>query len=54
MKKPKANRSEVRDNNLSIPMTEDEKEAVRKASSKSGLTMTAWARMALNEKANQK
>jgi hypothetical protein len=54
MKKAKTNREEVRENNLSIPMTKEEKDAVRRASAKSGLTMTAWARMVLAEKINQK
>ncbi len=54
MKTAKSNRDEVRENNLSIPMTKEEKEAVRNASSKSGLTMTAWARMVLNERINKK
>lgn len=54
MKTAKTNRDEVRENNLSIPMTKEEKEAVRSASAKLGLTMTSWARMVLNEKINQK
>ena len=54
MKTAKTNRDEVRENNLSIPMTKEEKEAVRSASAKCGLTMTAWARMVFNEKINQK
>ena len=54
MKKAKTNRDEVRENALQIPMTKAEKEAVRSAASKSGLTMTAWARMVLTEKANRR
>ena len=53
MKTKKSNREEVRENNLSIPMTKEEKDAVRSASAKRGLTMTAWARMVLAEKINQ-
>ena len=53
MKTKKSNRDEVRENNLSIPMTKEEKDAVRSTSAKCGLTMTAWARMVLNEKINQ-
>ena len=51
MKTAKSDRSEVRDDVLAIPMTKCEKEAVQKASSRSGLTMTAWARMVLNKHA---
>ena len=54
MKTAKTNRDEVRKNTLSIPMTKEEKEAVRSASEKCGLTMTAWARMVLNERIKQK
>ena len=54
MKTAKTNRDEVRENNLSIPMTKEEKEAVRSASKKLGLTMTSWARMIIAEKINQK
>ena len=50
MKTKRANRDEVRENTLAIPMTKAEKEAIREASAQSGLTMTAWARMVLNEK----
>jgi hypothetical protein len=54
MKTRKSNRDEVRENSLTIPMTKAEKEAIREASAQIGLTMTAWARMALNEKINKK
>ena len=54
MKTPKVNRDEVRAENLSIPMTKAEKEAVQNAADGCGLTMTAWARMVLAEKINQK
>ena len=54
MKTPKANRDEIRAENLSIPMTKAEKEAVQNAADSRGLTMTAWARMVLAEKINQK
>lgn len=53
MKTAKTNRDEVRENTLCIPMTKFEKDAVRNASEKSGLTMTAWARMVLAEKINR-
>ena len=54
MKTPKANRDEVREENLSIPMTKAEKEAVQSAAYGCGLTMTSWARMVIAEKINQK
>lgn len=50
MKRAIINRDEVRKNSLTIPMTKAEKEAIREASAQRGLTMTAWARMVLNEK----
>ena len=53
MKRAISNRENIRDNNLVIPMTPAEKEAIREASAKSGLTMTAWARMILNKEINK-
>ena len=54
MKTPKANRDEVRSENLSIPMTRAEKESVQNAADGFGLTMTAWARMVLAKEINRK
>ena len=54
MKTAKANRDEVRENTLTITATRAEKEAIKKAANKIGLTMSAWVRMVLNEKINQK
>ena len=54
MKKPNENRDEVRENALTIMSTKEEKEAIKKMAYKSGLTMSAWVRMVLNEKINQK
>ena len=54
MKTAKTNRDEVRENTISVPMTKEEKEAVKNASSKIGLTMSAWVRMVLAEKINRK
>lgn len=54
MKTPKANRDEVRSENLSIPMTKSEKEAVQNAADGCGLVMTAWARMVLAKEINRK
>lgn len=54
MKKPNENRDEVRENTLAVKSTKEEKEAIKKMANKSGLTMSAWVRMVLNEKINQK
>lgn len=54
MKKAKTNREEVRENTLCILLSAPEKEAVKKEASKTGLSMSAWARMVLAEKINQK
>lgn len=54
MNKPKANRDEVRENTLCILLSAPEKEAVEREANKMGLSMSAWARMVLAEKINQK
>ena len=54
MKKPNENRDEIRENSLTVMSTKEEKEAIKKMANKSGLTMSAWVRMVLNEKINQK
>lgn len=54
MKTPKVNRDEVRGNTLAILLTKEQKKAVEDAANKMGLTMSAWARMVLAEKINQK
>ena len=54
MKTPKANRDEVRRNTLAILLTDAQKEAVEREANKAGLSMSAWARMVLAEKINQK
>lgn len=54
MKTPKSNRDEVRENSFTVTATRAEKEAIKKAADKIGLTMSAWVRMVLNEKINQK
>lgn len=54
MKTPKVNRYEVRGNTLAILLTDAQKEAVEKEANKAGLSMSAWARMVLAEKINQK
>ena len=54
MKTAKSNRDEVRENTLCILLSAPEKEAVEKEAKKIGLSMSAWARMVLAEKINQK
>ena len=53
MKTPKANRAEVRENTLSILLTDAQKEAVEREANKAELSMSAWARMVLAEKINR-
>ena len=54
MKTPKSNRDEVRENSFTVMATKAEKEAIQKMADKSGLSLSAWVRMVLNEKINQK
>ena len=54
MKTPKINRDEVRENSFTVMATKAEKEAIKKMADKSGLSLSAWVRMVLNEKINQK
>lgn len=54
MNKPKANRDEVRENTFTVTATRAEKEAIQKAANQNGLSLSAWVRMVLNEKINQK
>lgn len=54
MKKAKINRDEVRENTLCVLMSAEEKAAVENEAYKLGLSMSAWARMVLVEKINQK
>ena len=54
MKTPNANRDEVRESTFTVTATRAEKEAIKKEANKTGLTMSAWVRMVLNEKINQK
>ena len=54
MKTPNANRDEVRESTFTVTATKAEKEAIKKAANKIGLTMSAWVRMVLAEKINQK
>lgn len=54
MKTAKSNRDEVRENSLCVLLSAPEKKAVEKEANKMGLSMSAWARMVLAEKINQK
>ena len=54
MKTEKSNREEVRENTLCILLSAIEKESVEKEANKMGLSMSAWARMVIAEKINQK
>lgn len=54
MKTPKANRDEIRGNRLTIMLTDAQKNFVEREANKLGVTMSTWARMALNEKINQR
>lgn len=54
MKTAKANRDEVRGNSLCVLLSAEEKAAVESEAYKAGLSMSAWARMVLNEKLKQR
>ena len=54
MKTAKSNRDEVRANTFTVTATKAEKEAYSKRSHQIGLSLSAWVRMVLNEKINQK
>lgn len=49
MKTAKSNRDEVRENSLTIPMNKEEKQAVQDAANNMGISMSAFARMALKD-----
>lgn len=54
MKTPKKNRDEVREVSFTVMAKKAEKDAYTAAGDKLGLTLSAWIRMVLNEKINQK
>ena len=54
MKTAKNDRTEIRGNTLAILLTDSQKNAIEKESNKAGLSMSAWVRMVLAEKINQK
>lgn len=47
MKRPNVNRDEVRENSLTVPMSKEEKEQIRKSADNMGVSMSAFARMVL-------
>ena len=49
MKTPKSNRDEVRSNSLTVPMSADEKDKIKRAANNMGVSMSTFARIALNE-----
>lgn len=49
MKTPRENREEIRGNCLTIPMSRDEKEAVKRAADDMGVTMSAFARIVFKD-----
>ena len=49
MKTKKTNREEMRENTVSVPMTQEEKERIRKKAESMGLTMAALIRMTMNK-----
>ncbi len=54
MKTPKINREEIRNNMLAVMLTDAQKESVEREANKAGLSMSAWVRMVLADKINQK
>jgi hypothetical protein len=49
MKAKRSNRDEVRENSLNVPMTIIEKDQVRKAADSMGVSMSTFARIALDD-----
>lgn len=47
MKTPNVNRDEVRENSLTVPMSKEEKEQIRKAADDMGFSMSTFVRMVL-------
>jgi antitoxin component of RelBE/YafQ-DinJ toxin-antitoxin module len=54
VKTAKDNRDDVRESTFTVTATRAEKEAIQKVAHQNGLTMSAWVRMVLAEKINQK
>lgn len=49
MKTAKTNRDEIRQNTLCVPMSKEEKMMVQKSACEMGISMSAFARMALKD-----
>lgn len=49
MKTKKNNRDEVRENSLTIPMSAEEKNSVKKAADDMGVSMSSFARIVLKD-----
>ena len=49
MKISKTNREEIRENSLTIPMSKQEKESVKKSADDMGVSMSAFARIVLKD-----
>lgn len=52
MKTAKTNRDEVRENTLTIPMTAEEKESIKRRADEMGVSMSAYARIILKTAQN--
>lgn len=52
MNTKKANRDEVRDNSVVVPLSQIEKDKVKKRAQEIGVTMAAFVRMILNRELN--
>ena len=49
MNTPKANRNEIRDETLTVPMSKQEKDRVRQIAKDMGITSSALVRIAIND-----
>ena len=49
MKTPMANRDEIRDETLTVPMSKDEKARVKQKAKEIGITSSSLVRIALND-----
>lgn len=54
MKTPKVNRDEVKETTFTVTSTRAFKKAMQQRADENGLTLSAWVRMVLAEKINQK
>jgi hypothetical protein len=54
MNKPRLNRKSVKEKTLAVMLTDSEKKIVEEKANEAELSMSAWARMVLVEKINQK